>query len=587
MSYTRRVPKLGEVVTVSLPRHIGSVDLGVQALSYPGREANVRVVEHLLDPDAGFWGVLTHSVKGQRGGLIRKGRRMLFKLMDMTGQPGDRDHPTKVLASNPKSEVDQVAARELLLFINNDYGLYRSHHVPIIKNLLRKMRKGVFDAEKAVKLFMYLTEAGAKKYGRASGWSGSGIPAFFTKATREAAARELRDEFLAENELGNYAALDLRTGHNQNPLPYDPGFTLERSGVERAAWDKGYLAPTGSTGHTLGTTSSSPDDLLAGVPPVGDGRDEIVMPNPHERQTAPTGSFTEETLEHGFEVGESYGKEGRAGGKTPLPAEARLNPDPLHSSPDIVPAPKLNPILITGEDTMGGADGGHVIAPGGKALPAPEGSDYGGSVLKDVNGRMPRMNPKTKTGGGGDLVYVRSHDHADALNIPAGPDRAWRDSQTSAVVHKGTGEVFGYVSGHTLTRNAPLHQPLARYVDESGRYGLRDYPIFAASDEAAKLVRDAVYTKKFKLVRLETVMHKVRGNPMTLGSGGRDKGTASHVLDMAGSGHVDEGSGNIPAPRLNPKTSAASCPHCGRGVSGAYAPGTYACSGCRGTVEVV
>lgn len=62
-----------------------------------------------------------------------------------------------------KGTVDHVAARELLLFIQNDKQLYRQE-VAIDKNLRQKLKRGVFDKALAVKLFMYLADAGAIKY---------------------------------------------------------------------------------------------------------------------------------------------------------------------------------------------------------------------------------------------------------------------------------------------------------------------------------------------------------------------------------------------------------------------------------------
>lgn len=304
----------------------------------------------------------------------------------------------------------------------------------------------------------------------------------------------------------------------------------------------------------------------------------MTLKNPHERQTPPTGSFSTEDLSSGFDLptAESYGHEGRAGGKEPLPAEARLNPDTLRTGQEPDPAPRLNPLIVAGEDTMG-ASGQAPELDGGKGLPAPEGSDYGGSKLLDKDGAMPRLNPES-----GDLVYVGSHAQADALDIPAGPDRGWRDSQTSAVVHRKTGEIWGYTSGHTFSHNARVRHPLSPYVDAAGRYGLNDYPIYAASDEAAKLVRDAKYTVKFRLVRLETTRHQVKGNPMTLGSEGRVHGASSFVLETAGSPRRDEGTG---APQLNPQR-VLRCPSCNKRIRGNPEPGAYTCAGCGAAVQV-
>lgn len=95
--------------------------------------------------------------------------------------------------------------RELFLFIVNDGALYRQQGAPIIVNLQKKFRKGVFDQAKAVKLYRYLADNGAKKYTfefgdkkNASNWNqvpGYGV---FSVADRNAVAQELTKHYLEE-----------------------------------------------------------------------------------------------------------------------------------------------------------------------------------------------------------------------------------------------------------------------------------------------------------------------------------------------------------------------------------------------------
>jgi len=87
--------------------------------------------------------------------------------------------------------------RELQLFIDNDGDLYRSQYQPIIKNLQRKIDKGQYDREKAVKLWMYLADAGAKKYVKEFGGD---VRTMFPKRDRLEVAKELRD-YAEEEEL--------------------------------------------------------------------------------------------------------------------------------------------------------------------------------------------------------------------------------------------------------------------------------------------------------------------------------------------------------------------------------------------------
>ncbi len=85
---------------------------------------------------------------------------------------------------------------ELEVFIENDGQLYHSQTVPIMKNLQKKLEKGVFDKSKAEKLWMYLVENGAKKYAKDSG--GGTWHKMFSMADRKAVAKSLNEGFLAE-----------------------------------------------------------------------------------------------------------------------------------------------------------------------------------------------------------------------------------------------------------------------------------------------------------------------------------------------------------------------------------------------------
>jgi hypothetical protein len=54
-------------------------------------------------------------------------------------------------------------AQELLLYMDNDQVLYRQLQA-IRKLLQKKVDKGVYDGNKAVKAFMYAVDEGAKSY---------------------------------------------------------------------------------------------------------------------------------------------------------------------------------------------------------------------------------------------------------------------------------------------------------------------------------------------------------------------------------------------------------------------------------------
>lgn len=84
--------------------------------------------------------------------------------------------------------------RELVLYITNDGDLYRQRTTPIIENLKRKVKKGNYDRELAVKAWQYLADDGVRKYDKEFG-SGRGSLTLLDKATREEIARELRDYY--------------------------------------------------------------------------------------------------------------------------------------------------------------------------------------------------------------------------------------------------------------------------------------------------------------------------------------------------------------------------------------------------------
>lgn len=96
-----------------------------------------------------------------------------------------------------KVSYDAEAQRELKLFMDNDADLYRQRVTPINKNLVNKMAKGVYQPEKAAKLWSYAVEEGAKKYKQANGGN-------FTVQDRRAVAKSLERNFRSEAGYGNY-----------------------------------------------------------------------------------------------------------------------------------------------------------------------------------------------------------------------------------------------------------------------------------------------------------------------------------------------------------------------------------------------
>ena len=48
-------------------------------------------------------------------------------------------------------EIDEGWVTELKLFFDNDGQMYRSRYIPFLKNYARKMKRGIYDKELAVK----------------------------------------------------------------------------------------------------------------------------------------------------------------------------------------------------------------------------------------------------------------------------------------------------------------------------------------------------------------------------------------------------------------------------------------------------
>lgn len=85
------------------------------------------------------------------------------------GNPGHsnpkRSNPARS-KTTPAKIPDVDAARELELYIDNDADLYFQRYLPMIINQLRKKKRGIYDAKKAPRLWLYLVDAGAQKYAK-------------------------------------------------------------------------------------------------------------------------------------------------------------------------------------------------------------------------------------------------------------------------------------------------------------------------------------------------------------------------------------------------------------------------------------
>ena len=85
----------------------------------------------------------------------------------------------------------KIEARELKIYIDNDSALFRQKHLPIMRNLSNHMTKDRYKDSLAVKAFMYLVEAGVKKYIKDFG----GDKNTFSKNDKNEVAKEFVQEF--------------------------------------------------------------------------------------------------------------------------------------------------------------------------------------------------------------------------------------------------------------------------------------------------------------------------------------------------------------------------------------------------------
>ena len=100
--------------------------------------------------------------------------------------------------------IDSDATNELDTFIMNNEDLYRRRFMPIISNIKRKLAKGIYDHEKAQKLWMYLIDDAAKEYVKEFGSQQDDVMDMFPKEVRQQVARIISDRELENIKQGEY-----------------------------------------------------------------------------------------------------------------------------------------------------------------------------------------------------------------------------------------------------------------------------------------------------------------------------------------------------------------------------------------------
>ena len=100
--------------------------------------------------------------------------------------------------------IDSDATNELDTYIMNNERLYRQRFMPIISNIKRKLKKGIYDHEKAQKLWMYLIDDAAKEYVKEFGSTQDDVSNTFPKETRLHLASVMSARELENIKQGEY-----------------------------------------------------------------------------------------------------------------------------------------------------------------------------------------------------------------------------------------------------------------------------------------------------------------------------------------------------------------------------------------------
>lgn len=99
---------------------------------------------------------------------------------------------------------DPIAAREIELYATNDNDLYRQQRRPILINLSKKHKKGLYKIELAAKLWRYFIDSALKKYNKEFGSRGDKWYEILNVSDRQLLAEEFAKETKDEFDLGNY-----------------------------------------------------------------------------------------------------------------------------------------------------------------------------------------------------------------------------------------------------------------------------------------------------------------------------------------------------------------------------------------------
>ena len=164
-------------------------------------EGNTGYLYTLDEVEEEGWNEDEYVIGGNHGLALYHGGNLHIEDLGMMKPSEAVNSSTSIQAEHTTLRDRDITSaddvRELVLYITNDGDLYRQRTTPIIENLKRKVKKGNYDRELAVKAWQYLADDGVRKYDKEFG-SGRGSLTLLDKATREEIARELRDYYEEE-----------------------------------------------------------------------------------------------------------------------------------------------------------------------------------------------------------------------------------------------------------------------------------------------------------------------------------------------------------------------------------------------------
>jgi hypothetical protein len=128
-----------------------------------------------------------------------------MKLSDKQIAQARTQRKTSVTATMiAEAAVDEHAKDELLLYIENTAELYPMKE-QIIRNMSKKIDKGTYDLEMAVKGWMHWVDEGAKLYKKEIGSQPGNEPVAFPRDLRLAVARQVAEQEEEKIKAGEYA----------------------------------------------------------------------------------------------------------------------------------------------------------------------------------------------------------------------------------------------------------------------------------------------------------------------------------------------------------------------------------------------